>query len=912
MDERAKVKTETIEVPFKPDEEAPYIFISYAHADRERIFPIIKRLYEKGWRVWYDEGLPVAENYYASLSSHIKNCALFLLFVTENSVRSEFVSEHELLLAVGARKRICLCCLDENAAFTGEAKDAIDIATVSKKNPKTDETGLEAALAGVEELTRFAPRTAVPYTVESVTADDVIPSAQEGDEYEYEKCEGGVRLTRYKGSETDVTIPKIYKGQPVVELERTFECNQTVKTVRIPATVRSIGRYTFSQCQSLTDVFIPASVAEISYYEFWDTKCSIHCAENSAVHQTACEVEWPVVLDPSLDVSEVTDVSEKTAYAFCSYAADKKNEAERIIGQLVEQNCFVVSSGSLDGNEKPERLGGARCFIAFLSKGYIDTKEISWLRMAISAGKPYLLYALDNSPLPGDIDITKGSEQQLRYDKNAQKELAALIEWLDKNGCRQASADIPDYNYTRDTNGDIILTRYTGDGGDVVIPREYAGCQVVRIRDSTFEDCSSLTSVTISDSVTYIGDSAFKGCGNLTSITIPNSVTSIGSSAFDGCSSLTSVTIPDSVTSIGSSAFEGCSNLTSLTIPDSVTSIGDSAFGRCSSLTSVTIPNSVTSIGSSAFEGCSSLTSLTIPDSVTSIGDSAFGRCSSLTSLTIPDSVTSIGDEAFSCCHRLKSVTIPDSVTSIGNSTFEYCSSLISITIPDSVTSIGESAFKGCGNLTSITIPNSVTSIGSSAFEGCSSLTSLTIPDSVTSIGESAFKGCSSLTSVTIPDSITSIGDSAFSGCRSLISVTIPDSVTSIGAGAFLACSSLTSVIIPASITSIGVGAFSGWRRVTSIGKSPFIKLKKLTVYCPEDSAAWLHCEKKKIRHKPLCEYSPTPETAPVSEPTPRKKSHAWLAVAAILLAVIAAAAGVQCFGVFDLLGWLKGLLGGL
>ena len=97
MDETNKVKTETIEVPFRPDEEAPYIFISYAHADRKRIFPIIKRLYEKGWRVWYDEGLPVAENYYASLSTHIKNCALFLLFVTENSVRSEFVSEHELL-----------------------------------------------------------------------------------------------------------------------------------------------------------------------------------------------------------------------------------------------------------------------------------------------------------------------------------------------------------------------------------------------------------------------------------------------------------------------------------------------------------------------------------------------------------------------------------------------------------------------------------------------------------------------------------------------------------------------------------------------------------------------------------------------------------------------------------------------
>jgi uncharacterized repeat protein (TIGR02543 family) len=76
---------------------------------------------------------------------------------------------------------------------------------------------------------------------------------------------------------------------------------------------------------------------------------------------------------------------------------------------------------------------------------------------------------------------------------------------------------------------------------------------------------------------------------------------SIGICAFAYCSSLTSITLPNSVTTIGASAFAYCSSLTSITIPDSVTTIGDGAFYGCTGLTSITIPNSVTSIGGNAF-----------------------------------------------------------------------------------------------------------------------------------------------------------------------------------------------------------------------------------------------------------------------------------------------------------------------
>ncbi len=391
-------------------------------------------------------------------------------------------------------------------------------------------------------------------------------------------------------------------------------------------------------------------------------------------------------------------------------------------------------------------------------------------------------------------------------------EAAAASVWPGCFGQKRAEKECVNVRDVRDFQIDEngCLTKYTGYGGNVVIPDS-----VTSFGNGAFYGCSSLTSITIPDSVTSIGWGAFKGCSSLTNITIPDSVTSIGWGAFKGCSSLTNITIPDSVTSIGVWAFDGCSSLKSITIPDSVTSIGDSAFHGCSSLKSITIPDGVTSIGDWAFDGCSSLKSITIPDSVTSIGDSAFSGCSSLTSITIPYSVTSIGDNAFSFCRNLMSITIPDSVTSIGAEAFEDCSRLGSLTIPDSVTSIGDSAFSGCSSLTIITIPDNLTNIAANAFKGCSITRKLHTPDS--EMSQNGFlinsrgvlqKYAGPVGDVVIPDRVTSIGEKAFYGCSGLTSIVIPDTVTRIGRSAFEGCSRLTSIAIPSSMTKIGNRAF--------------------------------------------------------------------------------------------------------
>jgi hypothetical protein len=134
---------------------------------------------------------------------------------------------------------------------------------------------------------------------------------------------------------------------------------------------------------------------------------------------------------------------------------------------------------------------------------------------------------------------------------------------------------------------------------------------------------------------------AFEGCTSLSSVSMPDSVTSIGKETFYGCYNLARVNIPESVTSIGKEAFYGCCNLARVKMPVSITNIEKDTFFGCTSLTSITIPNGVSSIGYRAFSDCESLISVIIPDGVTSIGESAFYNCASLVSVTFQGTIQS-------------------------------------------------------------------------------------------------------------------------------------------------------------------------------------------------------------------------------------------------------------------------------
>lgn len=116
-----------------------------------------------------------------------------------------------------------------------------------------------------------------------------------------------------------------------------------------------------------------------------------------------------------------------------------------------------------------------------------------------------------------------------------------------------------------------------------------------------FYECSSLSSVTMPASLTYIGYVAFYHCKALTVINFLAKLETIDTYAFEGCTSLTSINIPAKVKTIGDNAFYGCTKLASVYVNNSTPfTLGTSVFGNNASGRKIYVPSAAVSAYKSA------------------------------------------------------------------------------------------------------------------------------------------------------------------------------------------------------------------------------------------------------------------------------------------------------------------------
>ena len=369
----------------------------------------------------------------------------------------------------------------------------------------------------------------------------------------------------------------------------------------------------------------------------------------------------------------------------------------------------------------------------------------------------------------------------------------------------------------------------------------------LKIEESAFAGCSSLSSVLIGRSITEIGEAVFACDEILNEITIPRQIGLIDKGAFSD-SALERVSFEEGslLYAIAENAFSG-TRLFSIELPDSLLSIREGAFCRCSNLETVifTENSSLRSIGKSAFESTPSLKSFIFPATVVSVDKYCFRNSGLSGTVIIPANLRGYGEGMFAACYNLTDILVEegnanyvdvDGVVYNTNQTvlIEYPAGNLrtSYQTLNSTEVIGDYSFYGSRNLNYITISENVTDINPYAFYDCKYVYYYYLNENLINIGEYAFSENTSLSYIRIPKETRLISRCSFANDYNLTSIDLSDDteMARIGVRAF-AFTGLQTFRVPANITSIAQYAFEGCSSLRSVTFAENSKLEHISAY---------------------------------------------------------------------------------
>ena len=541
-----------------------------------------------------------------------------------------------------------------------------------------------------------------------------------------------------------------------------------MKSINIPSSVKSISDWAFFGCMNLTEIILPNSILKIGKYSFSQCQSlkSITFSDNlESIGDSAfiyCNGLKGLVVPPS--VKEIG----RGAFSNCIFLEniDIQGRIENLSSEMFADDGSLASIKLPNTLIKIESCAFANCESL---KNITLPNSVQFLEDKVFWGCRGLgMINIPNS-LQTVTDATFDNILNLKEFKVNNENLSfCSIDGIlySKNGetivkCPAAKKEAQDLastlKYFRKgafMNSSLITIR---------IPS-----QVTDIPDSLFYD-SKLETIFLSENLLTLGKACFKGT-KISSVILPQTLVSIGAECFDGCP-ISSVILPSTLTFIGKGAFNA-TQIEKISIPSTVENIQTPAFKNVN-MTEINVEESNDNYRSIEgvlyskdetilYECPYKKEYVTLSEKLTKIEDYSFSG-SNLRLIQMPHSIIYLGKGAFSRCYYLEYVELSDGISEIPPYTFEYCQSLSSIKFPKGIKIIGGRAFYECQQLSELIFPEELEVIDWGAFWYCKSLREVRFGDAMKKIEAGSFSFCENLVSVWLPNSPDCIIGEAFS-----------------------------------------------------------------------------------------------------------------------------------------------------